>query len=185
MGQSPTREGGIPLTAPGVAINDHMIMRNATPGPERVTSLSTTAEHAVRAVIFLAQAATEGPVAAAVASEALGTPRNYLSKTLHVLARAGIVKGQRGPQGGFSLAVPPEALTLAMIVDAVDPPRQARRCLLGTGPCHPARPCAAHARWSEIEAGLRRPLEATTVADLLQSGPDRARTSPRLAAVRG
>ena len=35
---------------------------------------------------------------------ALGAPRNYLSKTLNVLAKHEIVDGVRGVHGGFALA---------------------------------------------------------------------------------
>jgi Rrf2 family protein len=131
-------------------------------------SLSATADHALRAVLVLARASAGGRPArtADELAAATGAPRNYLSKTLHALARAGVLTGTRGPHGGFALAVDPAALTIAGIVDLFGAPRPHTRCLLGSGPCDAARACAAHHRWTAVLAARRAPLAATTIAEL-------------------
>lgn len=129
--------------------------------------LSQTADHALRATLVLARHRGEGPVRVERIAAATGAPRNYLSKTLYALTKAGIVTSARGPAGGFTLAVAPEALTLARVIDCFDGPRVQTRCLLGTGPCDAARPCAAHQRWTTIAHTCRASLTATTVADLI------------------
>lgn len=143
-------------------------MRNTIVGAERVTTLTRTAEHAVRVTLHLAVSGAT-PVPAAEAARALGIPSNYLAKTLHALARAGIVESQRGPGGGFRLAADPAELTLAAVVEVVNPPRRVRQCILEAGRCDPSRPCSAHDRWNRVEAEIRGPLEATTVADLIHT----------------
>ena len=77
--------------------------------------LSQTAEYALRAVLHIAAVGTERPVAVGEIAQALDVPRNYLSKTLHQLVRAGILTSTRGPTGGFQLAMPAESLTLQRI----------------------------------------------------------------------
>lgn len=129
--------------------------------------ISRTAEHALRAVLYLARHADSGPVSVDVIAEALGAPRNYLSKTLHQLAKQRLVASQRGPNGGFWLAVPADRLTVARLVEAFDEPRAGSRCLLGERPCDPDAPCAAHERWTAVTAATRTPLARTTIADLL------------------
>lgn len=130
--------------------------------------LSQTSEYALRAVIYLAQAPPGTPVKLEQMAERLGAPRNYLSKTLHQLARAGVLSSGRGPAGGFRLAVPPERLTLADVVAPFEPPTTlARRCLLGPGECSDAHPCVAHTRWKVVAAPMRGFFRETTVADLL------------------
>lgn len=129
--------------------------------------LSHTADHAIRAVLVLARHHGAGPVRTEQIAAATGAPRNYLSKTLHALTRAGIVTSARGPTGGFTLAIAPDALTLARVIDCFDEPRPQTRCLLGTKPCDLARPCAAHHRWTAVKNARRAPLTETTVADLL------------------
>jgi DNA-binding IscR family transcriptional regulator len=58
-------------------------------------------------------------------------------------------------------------VTVARIVDLFAEPRAPRRCLLGGGPCDPARPCTAHARWTALATAVRAPLDDTMLADLL------------------
>jgi Rrf2 family protein len=131
--------------------------------------LSQTAEYAVRATLYLAGAGRFGTtVPAETISTALGAPANYLSKTLHQLARAGIVRGMRGPTGGFRLAVAPAELTVARIIELFDGPVTKATCLLGDRPCDPAHPCGAHDRWTAMTAASRAPLAETTLADLLR-----------------
>ena len=133
--------------------------------------LSATADHALRATLVLARRYGTGPVRAEEIADATGAPRNYLSKTLYALVKAGLVTSARGPTGGFALVVAPDALTLAQVIDCFDEPRPQTRCLLGTGPCNAARPCVAHHRWSTIAATRRAPLTTTTIADLLGAVP--------------
>ena len=63
--------------------------------------LSRTAEYALRAVLFLADRGE--PTNVDLIAERLGVPRNYLSKTLHRLAREGVLTSTRGQGGGFRL----------------------------------------------------------------------------------
>jgi Rrf2 family protein len=129
--------------------------------------LSTTSDHALRAVLVLARHYGQRPVRANEIAEQTATPANYLGKTLNALAKAGVVTSSRGPTGGFMLADAPHRITLARVVDCFDEPRTQSRCLLGTTPCDPTRPCTAHSRWTAVQQARRAPLASTTVADLL------------------
>lgn len=132
--------------------------------------LSATADYALRAILVLARPDAPRALRAEEIADAIGAPRNYLAKTLNTLAKSGLLTSARGPLGGFTLAVAPEALTVARIIDLFDEPRRTPRCLLGTAPCDPAAPCAAHARWTAVVAARRDPLASTTVADLVGHG---------------
>ena len=129
--------------------------------------LSATSDHAVRAILVLGRAYGQRPVRADEIAEAIGAPRNYLAKTLNALAKAGLVESARGPQGGFTLAIRPDELTLARVVDCFDEPRPQTKCLLGNAPCDRLRPYTAYARWTEITHARRAPLDTTTIASLL------------------
>ena len=127
--------------------------------------LSATADHAIRAVLVLARA--RGFMRADEIADATGAPHNYMAKTLNALAKTGLVTSARGPAGGFTLAVAPSAIPIARIVDLFDVPRIEKRCMLGSSPCDPNNPCAAHECWSRVMQARREPLLSTTVADLL------------------
>lgn len=134
--------------------------------------LSQTSEHAIRAVLFLAQQPAGELVPADRVAQALGAPANYLGKTLNTLARRGLLASSRGPAGGFRLVGPPEEIALADVVAAVsDRPRPATLCLLGNRPCHAESPCAAHTRWSAVQESLWAPLRRTSIADLFGPAP--------------
>jgi Rrf2 family protein len=127
--------------------------------------LSQTAEYALRAVLHLADQDPGRPVPVGDIAQALDVPRNYLSKTLHQLARAGVVASTFGPGGGFRLAAPAGELTLARVVAPFDA-AGARHCLLGRARCADADPCPAHARWKGISEQVERFFSVTSVADL-------------------
>jgi len=131
--------------------------------------LSQTAEYAIRAVLYIAMKDGEQkPVKLGEIASALEVPRNYLSKTLHQLARTNVLLSERGPSGGFRLGTPPEELRLADVVAPFDPVRLARRCLLGEGECSDATPCAAHERWKPVAEPMRSFFRETTIGDLLK-----------------
>lgn len=129
--------------------------------------LSQTSEYALRAVLYLGRTAPQEQVPADVIADALGAPRNYLAKTLNALAKRGVLVSTRGPRGGFRLAVPPSALTIAEVVHAFDEPRVRAVCLMGGQPCDDRQPCRVHFRWKAVSADMWAPLERTTIADLL------------------
>ena len=133
--------------------------------------LSRTAEYALRAALYLARRQEEGPVSAEVVAAALGAPANYLSKTLQLLAREGILTSVRGPGGGFTLVERPEMLSIARVVAPFEESHGTGRCLLGDRPCNAADPCAAHQRWSAIKEAATRSLAITMIADLLAEAP--------------
>lgn len=133
--------------------------------------LSQTSEYALRAVLYLAQDRSGVPVKLEQVAQALDAPKNYLSKTLHQLARAGVLLSGRGPSGGFLLAVPAERMTLADVVAPFEPSATlARRCLLDHGECSDSNPCVAHARWKWVAGPMRAFFSETTVAELLGGG---------------
>lgn len=129
--------------------------------------LSNTAEYALQAVLYLAEYAQDRPVPVDDVAEALGMPRNYLSKILHELARAGVLVSTRGKRGGFMLAIPPDALPLLAVVRLFDRIAEGRRCLLGRPECSDQTPCAAHYRWKTLSTELAQFFHDTTVGDLL------------------
>ena len=127
--------------------------------------MSRTAEHAVRALLYLH---AHGPAAikAATIADALGAPPNYMSKTLHALSGAAILSSRRGPTGGFQLAVDPAELTLARIIEGGDDPAPKDMCLMDNTRCSDRTPCALHGRWKQVSNRVWDPLRQTTLADL-------------------
>src|SRR5262250_1978607 len=81
--------------------------------------LSARADYALRAAIELA-ASGEGHVTAEQLAKAQQIPAKFLEAILTQLRRAGLVRSQRGPEGGFWLGRPADEISLADIIRAID-----------------------------------------------------------------
>ncbi len=144
--------------------------------------ISKTEEYALRAVVFLAQHAREGPCIAQDIAVSTEIPANYLSKILHQLGRHGIVDSERGRYGGFRLARRPGELSLADVIEPFASSTDRRRCLLGRRECSDETPCGAHERWKEVRAATMAFFAGTTVEDVIgpiPSGDDPPTTTVR------
>jgi len=84
--------------------------------------VSTKSDYALRALIELASRAGGGPVSAEELGRAQEIPHNFLQAILADLRRAGIVISQRGQAGGWRMARPPEDVSVADVIRAVDGP---------------------------------------------------------------
>jgi Rrf2 family protein len=139
--------------------------------------ISGTTQYALRAVLFVAEHGTDEPVRVDAIAAALNVPRNYLSKTLHSLARAGVLRSGRGPRGGFQLAAPPGEISLARVAAPFDD-LGARNCLLGRTTCGWKNPCSVHPRWEAVSNSLQSFFRDTTIADLLGDIAQRPSMAP-------
>jgi Rrf2 family protein len=83
--------------------------------------LSARADYALRAAIELA-ATTGTHTTAEQLARAQKIPGKFLEAILTQLRRAGLVRSQRGPDGGFWLARPAAEISLADIIRAIDGP---------------------------------------------------------------
>jgi Rrf2 family protein len=127
--------------------------------------VSAKADYAVRAVVELA-VSDGGPVKGERISQAQDIPLKFLENILLELRHAGVVRSQRGAEGGYWLARPPEEITLADVIRVVEGPIANVR---GEGPQDvDYRGSAARLKdvWIAVRANLRSVLEAVTVADV-------------------
>src|SRR5438445_11686092 len=81
--------------------------------------LSARADYALRAAVELAASSGDHTTAEQLA-RAQNIPAKFLEAILTQLRRAGLVRSQRGPEGGFWLAKPASEIALADIIRAVD-----------------------------------------------------------------
>ena len=131
--------------------------------------LSQTAEYALRTVLYIAGHADKGPARAEGIAAALQIPHNYLSKTLHRLAQAGVLTSTRGRGGGFLLARRADLIPLIDVVGLFDRMEPGRQCLLGRPVCSDRHACEAHGQWRDVSERVARFFSETTIADLAGS----------------
>lgn len=131
-------------------------------------AVSQTAEYALRAVVWLAQHPGRHQTTQQLA-EGTQVSANYLPKVLQPLSRAGIVSGQRGVNGGYSLDRSPIHLTVLEVINCVDPIERIRRCPLGLK-THLGALCPLHRMLDDAIAENERRFAGQTIASLLRPG---------------
>ena len=128
--------------------------------------VTAKADYAVRAVVELAGSSQDSPRKVDTLAQAQRIPVSFLENILTQLRSAGIVRSQRGPEGGYWLAHPPDQLNLAQIIRAVEGPLVGVR---GQRPEEIEYVGSAESLqqvWIARRANLRKVLEHVTVADV-------------------
>src|SRR4051794_1581543 len=90
-------------------------------GHDGAMQISARGDYAVRAALSLAQAYPALMSAQAIAQDQ-DMPRKFLEAVLADLRRAGVVRAQRGAEGGYTLSQSPRDVTIGQILRAVDGP---------------------------------------------------------------
>ncbi len=134
--------------------------------------LSTTSEHALRALTELARLPRGTSILGRSLADQAAIPPNYLSKILWTLGTAGIIDATRGNGGGYRLKRDAADIRLFEIVELFDRDRTRIGCFFGGGrECDEANPCASHERWRSVRNAYLDFLNTTTLADI--AGPRR------------
>lgn len=127
---------------------------------------SSTAEYALRAIVYLATH-DDGLCSSQSIAAATRVPPNYLSKVLKDLVEADIIVSQRGPRGGFALARKSSQISVLDVVNAADPIRRIETCPLGI-PTHGNNLCRLHRRLDDAIALVEQTLKNASIADMTE-----------------
>jgi Rrf2 family protein len=132
----------------------------------RTVRVSAKADYALRACIELAAAEGEGHVKGERIAQAQEIPLKFLENILGDLRQGGLVRSQRGAEGGYWLARPADEITLAEVIRAVEGPLANVRgvrpdSVTYQGAAEPLRDV-----WIAVRASLRSVLETVTLADV-------------------
>jgi FeS assembly SUF system regulator len=99
-------------------------------------------------------------------AQASQVPVPTVSKILKELCRAGIVDSHRGRRGGYSLARPAEAISVAAIVEALEGPVSVTECSESAGVCALEPTCLAKGHWGPISRAIQGTLEQLPLSAL-------------------
>lgn len=98
--------------------------------------------------------------------EQLNIPRRYLRRLLTDLSGHGFICSNKGRNGGFVFAMPPDEISFLKIINALEEPDAMETCLLGFSCCIVDKPCAMHNEWTEARSKMTDTLANTSLADL-------------------
>ncbi|MGJ8670194.1 MAG: SUF system Fe-S cluster assembly regulator [Oceanococcus sp.] len=100
-------------------------------------------------------------------SQATHVSSPMVSKTLKILARAGLVDSERGSGGGYRLNRQPRDISIADIINAVEGPIAVTQCSSQDG-CSIQSHCQIRPHWQVINSTIINSLKQLNLAQLLQ-----------------
>jgi Rrf2 family protein len=129
--------------------------------------VSAKADYALRAMIELAAAEGEGgPVKGDRLAQAQQIPVKFLESILGDLRQGGLVRSQRGAEGGYWLARPGAEITVADVIRAVEGPIAHIRGVRPEDVEYAGSARELRSLWIALRANMRAVLEHVTLADL-------------------
>lgn len=151
--------------------------------------LTRKTAYGIRALVNIARAG-ERSLSVAEIAEREGIPPKFLAGILADLRQRGIVRGHRGPIGGYELAVPADSLTIAMVVESLGGPLFPYACLAREPnaercrECPGAAACPARSALSGACAAAYRELGAMALSDIANDSRGVNDVAPDLATER-
>jgi Rrf2 family transcriptional regulator, iron-sulfur cluster assembly transcription factor len=115
--------------------------------------LSTKGRYAVTAMLDLAINGKNGPVTLAEISENQGISLSYLEQLFAALRSKELVRGVRGPGGGYYLGKSSDEISIANIICAVDEWVEFTRCG-GRQNCSGGARCLTHPLWADLSSEI-------------------------------
>ncbi|MCP4996202.1 MAG: Rrf2 family transcriptional regulator [Gammaproteobacteria bacterium] len=131
--------------------------------------LSTKGRYAVTAMLDLALQGGDGPVTLAEISETQGISLSYLEQLFACLRGKSLVRGVRGPGGGYYLGRQPEDISIADIICAVDEWVEFTRCG-GSKDCRDGKRCMTHNLWDDLSNEIYKFLGNISLSELVERG---------------
>jgi Rrf2 family protein len=143
--------------------------------------MSRKSRYALRALYALAADEARGPVLISDLAEREKIPRKFLEAILLELKNAGILKSKKGKGGGYSLARPPQQITMGQVIRIIDGPLApipcaSERAFVKCEECVDEATCGTRQVMKKVRDAIAAILDGTTLADV-QAQIARARLS--------
>lgn len=132
--------------------------------------LTTKGRYAVTAMLDLALHSQKNPVTLTDIATRQTISLSYLEQLFARLRHSGMVKGVRGPGGGYTLSRQAKDINVAEIITAVDEKIDATKCE-GKGDCQNGQPCLTHVLWLDLSDQIRNYLSSISLDDIMKREP--------------
>jgi Rrf2 family protein len=131
-----------------------------------VFRLSKKTDYALMALQYLASNEASGVVSARAIAERFDIPLELLAKILQQLAHQGLVAAHKGIHGGYQLARPALAISVADVAEAIDGPMTLTACSDVDVRCEQFATCTVRDPLWRIRERILSVLQTVTVADM-------------------
>jgi Rrf2 family transcriptional regulator, iron-sulfur cluster assembly transcription factor len=131
--------------------------------------LSRPCTYAIRALTYLAMQPPGKLCGSREISDGEDIPNSFLCKILLDLRRKRLLRSYKGTGGGYELALPPDKISLLMIVESIEGELSFSGCILEVKECSARGECALHDSWLALRNQLVHFLETQTLAHLVRT----------------
>ena len=126
-------------------------------------------EYAIKALVRLGL--SEEPMSVPQISNTENIPATFLEQIFVKLRRAGLVNSIRGKRGGYTLALPPDRITVLDVIEAVEGKYGLAKCLVPGGEegCSvPITDCILRSVWSRLQYRIKDILSEITIETIIR-----------------
>ncbi len=136
----------------------------------RITKLT---DYGVALLVYFAATRDGEPHNARDVAADVNLPLPTVSKILKVLSREGLLVSYRGAKGGYGLSRPPERISVAEVIRALEGPIGITECSVAApGSCAQEPLCGVRANWQMINEAVHGALEKITLSEMVRPAPD-------------
>lgn len=126
--------------------------------------ITQRADLAVRALVLMARRPAR--LKSADLASALSTTPGFVPQVMAPLVRAGWVRSEPGPAGGYEPVVQLGRLSVLDVIEEVDGPTDTDRCVVADRSCLSDGLCALHVAWGAAREELVASLSALSLDEV-------------------
>ena len=126
--------------------------------------LSKKTDYALIALTFIA--ASDKPASAREIAERHDVPLELMAKVLQRLVRMRLLASTQGTRGGYMLGRPPDAISVAEVIEAIDGPFTVTACSTDKHYCEQFNKCSIRDPLWQIRERIAAALETVTIAEI-------------------
>lgn len=134
--------------------------------------LSTKGKYGLRAFIDLAVCGESQPVSLASVAQRQGISISYLEQLMAKLKKAGLVKSVRGVNGGYSIAMPAEEISVGDVLRALEGDLIPVECAgideSGETYCSGSSQCVSKIVWKRINDCINETVDSINIGELVR-----------------
>jgi len=132
--------------------------------------ITRAGEYAVLGLLCLARRPDGSVVMVDQVSQEERIPKSFAAKIFQSLAKAGLVKSNRGTGGGFTLLKKAADITVLEVIEAIEGKIAFQRCLSEDEPqCEHFGGCALCGLFEQAQDRVKDVFTRTTLADLMKT----------------
>lgn len=132
--------------------------------------ISTKGRYAVRLMLDIAMNSKGENVSLKDVSKRQDISLKYLEQIVNMLCKAGLLRSQRGAQGGYRMTRQPDEYTVGDILRVTEGEMAPVSCLEGEeNYCPKSESCPTLKMWTGLYRAITDYLDGTTIADLMEN----------------